>query len=182
MVLDGTQDKISPPPGPDAETGQYEIDPAIVDHLEFYLLNYFKPGIGKQDTTTALGLSVFNRIGCTSCHIQNLQINHDRRVADVNTVYDPVNGKFNSLFATASTLIKSLDDGSGLPTLKQPQGNPFLVQNIFGDFKRHDLGPNFYERNYDGTLQKQFMTRTLWGIGTKSSHGHDGRAASRSMT
>jgi hypothetical protein len=178
MVLDGTQDKISPPPGPDAQTGQYELDPAIVDHLEFYLLNYFKPGIGQQNTSTALGLSVFNRIGCNSCHVQNLPINHDRRVADVNTVYDPMNGNFNALFASAATLIKSIDDGSGLPPLKQPLGNPFLVQNIFADFKRHDLGPNFYERNYDGTLQKQFMTRALWGVGTKSSHGHDGRSIS----
>jgi hypothetical protein len=62
--------------------------------------------------------------------------------------------------------------------MKQPQGSPFLVQNVFTDFKRHDLGPNFYERNYDGTLQTQFMTRPLWGIGTKSSFGHDGRSIS----
>jgi hypothetical protein len=52
MVLDGNLDAISPLPGPDAETGQYEIDPAIVDHLEFYLLNYFKPGLGQQTMTT----------------------------------------------------------------------------------------------------------------------------------
>jgi hypothetical protein len=178
MVLDGSQDKISPPPPPDAETGQYEIDPAIVDHLEFYLLNYFKPGLGKQDTTTAHGLSTFNKIGCSSCHIQNLPINHDRRVADVETVYDPAHGIFNTLFATATTMVNTIDDGSGYPTLQQPKGNSFLVENIFTDFKRHDLGPNFHERNYDGTLQTQFMTRSLWGVGTKSSHGHDGRSIS----
>jgi len=53
-----------------------------------------------------------------------------------------------------------------------------FAQNIFTDFKRHDLGPNFYERNYDGTLQQQFLTRPLWGIGAKSSFGHDGRSIS----
>ena len=110
--------------------------------------------------------------------MSDLPINHDRRVADVQTVYDPVNGNFNALFATATALVKTVDDGSGNPTLKQPQGNSFLVQNIFTDFKRHDLGPNFYERNYDGTMQKQFMTRALWGVGTKSSLGHDGRSIS----
>jgi Di-haem oxidoreductase, putative peroxidase len=176
MVLDGTQDKIDPPPAPDAESGQYEMDPAIVDHLEFYLLNYFKAGLGKQDTATALGRAVFNRIGCSSCHISDLQINHDRRVADLDTNYDPVNGNFNSLFATATALIKTLDDGSGYPSLKQPQGNPFLVKNIFTDFKRHDLGPNFYERNYDGSLQKLFLTRPLWGVGSTAPYGHDGRS------
>jgi len=178
MVLDGTQDKISPPPPPDINSGQYELDPAVVDHLEFYLLNYFKPGTGNQDQTAMHGLKVFNKIGCNSCHIQNLQINHDRRVADVQTVYDPVNGIFNTLFATAATLVNTVNDGTSYPPLQQPQGNPFLVQNIFTDFKRHDLGPNFYERNYDGTTQTQFMTRALWGIGSKSSHGHDGRSIS----
>ena len=178
MVLDGGQDRISPPPPPDAETGQYEVDPAIVDHLEFYLLNYFSPGRGRQDTTTARGLSVFDRIGCNSCHIQNLPINHDRRVADVETVYDPVDGIFNGLFATAATMVDIRGDGSGYPPLQQPKGNAFLVQDIFTDFKRHDLGPNFYERNYDGTLEQQFMTRALWGVGSKSSHGHDGRSIS----
>jgi len=178
MVLDGTQDVISPPPPADAQSLQYELDPAIVDHLEFYLLNYFKPGLGKQDGTTAQGQSVFNKIGCNSCHMSDLIINHDRRVADLETVYDPVRGNFNSLFATATAFINSLDDGSGNPPLKVPQGNPFLVKNIFTDFKRHDLGPNFYERNYDGTLQKVFLTRPLWGVGSTGPYGHDGRSMS----
>jgi hypothetical protein len=176
MVLDGTQDKIDAPPPGDAQTGQYEVDPAIVDHLEFYLLNYFKAGLGRQDEGTDRGREIFHRIGCSACHVADLQIDHDRRVADLETVYDPVNGNFNSLFATATALIKTLDDGSGNPTLKQPQGNPFLVKNIFTDFKRHDLGPNFYERNYDGTLQKQFLTRPLWGVGSTAPYGHDGRS------
>ncbi len=178
MVLDGALDSLDAPPDPDPGSGQYEIDPAIVDHLEFYLMNYFKPGRDQQNPTTALGRRKFNSLGCNSCHMSDFQINHDRRVADVETVYDPVNGIFNKLFSAAGTLINVIDDGHGLPPLKQPQGNPFLVQNIFTDFKRHDLGPNFYERNYDGTLQQQFLTRPLWGVGTKSSFGHDGRSIS----
>lgn len=78
----------------------------------------------------------------------------DHRVADVQTVYDPVNGNFNTRFATVTPLVKTIYDGSGHPALKRPKGDPFLVENIFTDFKRHDLGPNFYERNYDGTIQK----------------------------
>ena len=63
-----------------------------------------------------------------------------------------------------------------MPTLKVTNGNSFLVQDIFTDFKRHDLGPNFYERNWDGTLQKQFLTRPLWGVGSTGPYGHDGRS------
>jgi hypothetical protein len=53
-----------------------------------------------------------------------------------------------------------------------------VVKDIFTDFKRHDLGPNFYERNWDGTLQTQFLTRALWGVGSTSPYGHDGRSMS----
>ncbi len=176
MVLDGSQDRIEAPPPPDANTGAYEIPTAVVDHLEFYLLNYFKPGTYQQTETTQNGLKVFNNIGCGSCHIQNLQINRDRRVADVETVYDPVNGIFNTLFATAAPLVHVVNDSSGFPPLQVPNLQPFLVKNIFTDFKRHDLGTNFYERNYDGTLQKQFLTRPLWGVGTSAPYGHDGRS------
>jgi cytochrome c peroxidase len=175
MVLDGSKDKIPAPPAPDPKDGN-EIDPAIVDHYEFYLLNYFKPGHGQQDERTERGRKVFNRIGCSGCHMADFVINHDRRVADLETDYDPVRGIFNSLFATATPLINVIDDGSGQPTLKQPAGNSFLVQDIFTDFKRHDVGVGFYERNWDGTIQTTFMTRPLWGVGTTAPYGHDGRS------
>jgi hypothetical protein len=175
MVLDGSKDKISPPPQPDPLNGN-EIDPALIDHLEFYLLNYFKPGHGVQNVSTDNGRQVFARIGCGTCHVADLTINHDRRVADLETVYDPLNGVFNSLFATANPLYYTKDDGSGQPALKLPLGNSFVVKDIFTDFKRHDLGANFYERNWDGTLQTQFLTRPLWGVGSTGPYGHDGRS------
>jgi hypothetical protein len=80
------------------------------------------------------------------------------------------------LFSTAQALINVVNDSSGYPSLKVAQGNPFLVKNIFTDFKRHDVGPGFYERNYDGTLQKVFLTRPLWGVGSTAPYGHDGRS------
>jgi di-heme oxidoreductase (putative peroxidase) len=175
MVLDGSKDKISPPPAADAQNGN-EIDPPLVDHLEFYLLNYFKPGHGQQNFMTDHGRAVFNKVGCASCHVADMVINHDRRVADLETGYDTVNGVFNSLFATANTLYYTKDDGSGQPLLKLPLGNSFVVRDIFTDFKRHDLGTNFYERNWDGTLQTQFLTRPLWGVGSTGPYGHDGRS------
>ena len=60
--------------------------------------------------------------------------------------------------------------------LKRPANQPFLARNIFTDFNRHDLGANFYERNYDGTTQKKFLTTALWGVGTTAPYGHDGRS------
>lgn len=182
MVLDGASDTVEAPRAtsesddPDGDGILNEVPCSLVDHLEFYLLNYFKPGLYKQTESTREGRELFEDIGCAQCHVPNLQIDNDRRVADVETIYDPVKGIFNNLFATANPLFNSSDDGSGFPTLKRPRLRRFLVRNIFTDFKRHDLGPSFYERNYDGTTRTQFMTTPLWGVGTTAPYGHDGRS------
>ena len=182
MVLDGSTDQIEAPPcateidDPDGDGVVNEIPTSLIDHFEFYLLNYFKPAIYEQNQTTRQGRRIFEQVGCAVCHIPDLQINRDRRVADVETVYDPVNGIFNSLFATAIPLFNMLDDGSGFPALKTPRLQPFLVRNIYTDFKRHDLGSNFYERNYDGTTRTQLLTTPLWGVGSTGPYGHDGRS------
>lgn len=182
MVLNGALDQIDAPKAqdasadPDSDGVVNEIPTSVVDHFEFYLLNYFKAGTYQQTKATRKGRQMFEQIGCAKCHIPDLQVNHDRRVADAETVYDPVSGGFNNIFATATVLADSVDDNSGHPAIRVPKGQPFLVKNIFTDFKRHDLGPNFHERNYDGTMQTQFLTTALWGAGTTAPYGHDGRS------
>ncbi|HKE46593.1 MAG TPA: di-heme oxidoredictase family protein [Rhodanobacteraceae bacterium] len=181
MVFDPALDTIKRPPtcdptaDPDGDGVADEIDPSLLDYMEFYLLNYFKPGIARTTVRTQQGAVLMSAIGCTSCHVQAMRVEHDRRVADVDTRYDPVRGIFNSLYATATTLFNVVDDGDAYPQLV-PQGGRFVVDNLFTDFKRHDVGPLFYERNYDGTLHTEFMTPPLWGIGTKAPYGHDGRS------
>ena len=81
----------------------------------------------------------------------------------------------NRLFATATPKIVTVDDPSPEPVLKQPARQAFVVNNFFADLKRHDLGNNFAERNFDGTFQRQFMTEPLWGVATTAPYGHDGR-------
>jgi Di-haem oxidoreductase, putative peroxidase len=178
MVLDGARDRIAPPreltdsPG---GTG-HEIPTSLVDHVEFYLLNYFTPGTYRQTPVTEAGRRLMAQIGCTQCHTPDLPLTHDRRVADVETRYDPQRGGLNRLFATATPLHGELDDGSGFPLLKLPLGQPFLVRDVFADFKRHDLGPEFHERQFDDTVTTQFMTAPLWGVGSTAPYGHDGRS------
>jgi hypothetical protein len=163
MALDGGQDKIEAPPissvteDGDGDGIKNEMDVALIDFMEFYLLNYFKAGLGQQTETTRRGFELIEEIGCTTCHIRDLVIEHDRRVADVETRFDQRRGIFNRLFAEATPLFVEEDDGQSLPKLV-PAGQGFVVKNIFADFKRHDLGPNFRELNYDGTYQKTFMT------------------------
>ncbi len=185
MVLDGSLDRIEAPPAPstaadpDGDGITDEIPQSVVDFMEFYLLNYFKPAVRSEARSNEgrKGLATMQAIGCTVCHVPTLTIDHDRRVADVETRLDRSAGNpFNQLFATASPLFDETDDSSGLPTLKEASGGPFAVENFFADLKRHDLGPGFWERNFDGTIQKQFMTEPLWGVGSTAPYGHDGRS------
>ena len=173
MVLDGSLDAVEAPP-----SGPGELDPTVVDYLEFYLLNYFKAGIGEQTLQTENGRRVMQKIGCTTCHVPDLTIMSDRRVADVETAFDPVRGHFNRLFATARPLFHAVADSPGLPSLKVPNRQSFVVRNVYTDFKRHDLGPNFYEREYDKSVRREFLTAALWGVGSTSPYGHDGRSIS----
>jgi len=183
MVLDGATDVVECPPtadpaaDPDGDAVANEVPTSLVDFMEFYLLNYFKPGTHEQTPSAHRGRAIMTSLGCTRCHVPDLRVERDRRVADVETVYDPLRGNpFNRLFATAVTLFGQVDDGSGHPALKRPAGERFVVKNIFTDFKRHDLGPNFHERNYDGTVRTHFLTTPLWGVGTTAPYGHDGRS------
>jgi hypothetical protein len=171
MVLDGGKDNIEGPP-----SGASELDPALVDYLEFYLLNYFKPGRGEQAPDVEKGQRTMARIGCTRCHVPDMTIARDRRVADVETAFDAERGHLNRLFATAKPLFTTFSDVVGLPTVKQPLQGNFTVRNIYTDFKRHDLGSRFHEREYDGTVRREFLTTPLWGVGSTSPYGHDGRS------
>jgi hypothetical protein len=182
IVLDGSKDAIEAPPAadpsadPDGDGMANEVPAALVDYLEFYLLNYFKPAHGEPAQGASAGRATFLGLGCAVCHIPDLKLDRDRRVADVETVFDPERGVFNRLYATAAPLFSEEDDGHGLPTLKLPRGEAFLVRDIFTDFKRHDLGPGFHERNYDGTVRTRFLTTPLWGVASTPPYGHDGRS------
>jgi len=202
MKLDGRIDFIenapvqTPEEDSDGDGVVNEIPVSIVDFMEFYLLHYFKAATGKPSQEATLGRILFTQIGCTSCHVPNLTIDRDRRVADVETKYDTVQGNpLNNLFATASLFV--VPDPAVPATESAPggllaAGGSFVVRNFFADFKRHDLGPNFHERNYQNFVAQvsglvepppvapfnfvtQHITEPLWGVGDSPSYGHDGR-------
>ena len=186
LLLDGTQDRIGPPPAahatldPDLDGVRDEVPTSLVDYTEFYLLNYFAPAVSTREPEEAKrGLETFRDIGCATCHVPNLELRHDRRVADVETRFDTRNGNpFNQLYATAAARFDVVDDGTGLPPLCRPSGAPFQVRGLFSDLKRHDLGPNFHEEQFDGSIVREFVTEPLWGVASSGPYGHDGRSPS----
>ncbi len=181
MVFDPALDSVKRPPTCDpADDADHdgvadELDPALLDYTEMYLLNYFRPATGKTTARTDEGLALMRAAGCTACHVQNFDLAHDRRVADADTRYDADRGIFNHLYATVTPLYDTVRDAGAHPKLT-PRSGHFTVPDIFTDFKRHDLGPHFHERNYDGSVHTEFMTAPLWGVGSKAPYGHDGRS------
>ncbi len=181
FVFDPTEDEFARPPAcealsdPDGDGVFAEIDPALIDHLEFYLLNYFKPGQYAVSERARRGLRLMENIGCTSCHVKDLRIENDRRVADVETLYDPERGIFNDLYAEVYPLFGVTEDGDAYPQLL-PLGQPYVIENIFTDLKRHNLGPGFHERDFDGSRIEMHVTEPLWGVGNSAPYGHDGRS------
>jgi hypothetical protein len=183
MVLDGARDAIEAPPADDSSHDNdgdgvvNEIPTSIVDFMEFYLLHYFKAGTGQQSSDSQAGRTRLQQMGCTSCHVPDLTIAKDRRIADVETRFDPQQGNpFNRLFATATLQLTAVPDNTGHPPIKKANLAPFVVRNLFTDFRRHDLGPNFHERDYNGTIRKEMMTTPLWGVANTGPYGHDGRS------
>ncbi len=63
-----------------------------------------------------------------------------------------------------------------IPPSRSRIANSFFIRNFYADMKRHDIGPGFHERNFDGTLTTHFMTEALWGVGSSPTYGHDGRS------
>jgi len=130
MVLNGLTDTIEQPPTDEGDIGSVEQRTALVDFLEFYLLNYFKAGTGEQTPSVKQGREVFEKAGCVTCHMPKLRIQRDRRVADVETMFDPDNGNFNRLFATARLLLANPSSVGQARVAKIPAFQPFVVENI----------------------------------------------------
>ena len=50
----------------------------------------------------------------------------------------------------------------------------YTVRGIYTDFKYHDVGPDFYHVQFDGSVIRKWRTTPLWGVGTTAPYGHDG--------
>ena len=169
LVLDGSTDTVSCPPA-----GKTEIDPALVDYLEFYLLNYFRPATYETTEASEAGRRLFREIGCARCHVPNLAVRQDRRVADVSTTFDRDRGIFNGLFATRAAA-SHRGRRPRPPGAKPPRLGSSPSRHLHGSEASRSR-PSFHERNYDGTLRTEFMTAPLWGVGSMAPYGHYGRS------
>jgi len=140
------------------------------------------------------GELAFHQIGCASCHMAQLtladpifsepSLNPDYRDVRFPAGQDPVALGVDPAFPIQfdltqdqpDNLIETADGVYRLGSLVS-NGQGGAIVGLYGDLKRHDLGPDVAEPIADdGIAPSVFLTENLWGVGTTAPYLHDGRA------
>jgi hypothetical protein len=111
------------------------------------------------------GESLFDQVGCNSCHVQKL------------TLRSPVHEEKPDLSGGAPFVTDLTVDGK-IPRLGREADGTVIVE-LWSDLKRHDMGASLADAHdtFGGAVPARlFMTRPLWGVGVTAPYLHDGRA------
>lgn len=160
--------KLGPGPNwfdPDNDGKYHELLEGLLTASAIYMVQLESPIIlpphdaGLRDRW-AKGSTLFDQVGCATCHVRHLQLSF----ATWNEFPDTTGGP--------PVTLNLVNDG------EQPRSS--LVVELFSDLKRHDMGKDFADKNEDlvgGIPRSVFLTRPLWGLADTPPYLHDGRAA-----
>jgi mono/diheme cytochrome c family protein len=170
--------------------------PRPVTLLELDELGLLDPPLtSAEEDEIRRGRSAFAEIGCAVCHVPQLKIEDPRfsepsqnpryRDATFPARQDPVAAGLDPAQAITFDLTRDQPDNR----ITGPRGEVIRlgslradlrgrgVVELFGDLKRHDLGPRLAESIDEvGTGAATFLTENLWGVGSTAQYLHDGRA------
>ncbi len=144
------------------------------------------------------GREIFEAIQCTYCHVPTLRLDDPIfsepsdepafRDALFPDGEDPAGQGVSPSRAVRYDLTRDLPDNVVTdPTtgreiarlgnfLRDEHGR--AIVELFGDLRRHDLGPGLAEPiDKAGTGASFWLTENLWGVGSTAPYLHDGRAA-----
>ena len=123
----------------------------------------------------------FTQIGCATCHIPVLKLkdalfrepseNPDYRDSLLPSGLHPLSAGLDPDRPAIFDLTKDLE----IPFPSNGRGGAVIA--LFGDLKRHEMGPALAESIDEvGTGASVWKTRELWGVGSTAPYLHDGRA------
>lgn len=162
---------------PDGDGHLDEITEGDLDAIEFYLLHAPAPAV-LATPESERGRPLLARVGCTRCHVESWRIEArdeaaghpgDRRLFHLATATRPDDDGVPELVGELVRLDRVTADGR-----REPRGEAFTVERVYSDFRHWDVGPAFWERRFDGTLQREHRTAPLWGAGSSAPYGHSG--------
>jgi hypothetical protein len=164
---------------PDRDGYCEEISEGDLDVTEWYLLNHPAPARGRITYDVKCGEKIFGQIGCATCHVPDWHLfAHNPKASDYTRRFDgdrrffELQVAFNEKNHRMEGKLHYLADKKGKLTL--PRRDAYTIRGIYSDFKYHDVGPKFYQMQYDGSIIRQWRTTPLWGLGTTAPYGHDG--------
>src|SRR5262245_9775400 len=164
---------------PDRDGYCEEISEGDLDMAEWYFLNHPAPTRGRQTSDTVMGERLFHKIGCARCHVPDWHsLAHNPRAKDYTERFDgdrrffDLRVAFNERNDRLEGKLVYLAEKKGNLTL--PKRGAYTIRGIYSDFKYHDLGEDFHQMQYDGSIQKMWRTTPLWGVGSTAPYGHDG--------
>lgn len=168
--------------------------PRPTTRLELANLGLIQPLTTAERTAIRQGGRRFHEIGCTACHTPQLSIadpifdEPSRNTAYRDEIFpagqDPVALGVDPAQPISFDLTQAQPDNQlefdnrAYPLgsfLRTADGSALVT--LYGDLKRHDMGPELAERIADeGVLPAVFLTENLWGVGSTAPYLHDGRA------
>jgi hypothetical protein len=150
---------------------------------------------GAQNDSINRGRTVFDLIGCASCHVHSVTLNGriwqepsdnpNYRDAAFPAGQNPASRGVSPNSPIKVEITRNGPDnrfvipnsgGDLLGSFRRAGQNGALV-SAFTDFRRHDLGQEVAEQiDEEGTGASTFMTRALWGVGSTAPYMHNGSA------
>lgn len=142
------------------------------------------------------GRAVFDAVGCAACHVPSMSVRRpifqepSTSAAHRDRVFpsgaEPLQELVNPAMAVSFDITRDqpdnvLRDAGGNVTFRlgsfRTDDRGGAVVELFGDLKRHAMGPLLAESIEDeGINAGTFLTENLWGVGSTAPYMHDGRA------
>jgi hypothetical protein len=164
---------------PDRDGYCEEITEGDLDVVEWYLLNHPAPTHGKLTPDVRAGEKLFHKAGCATCHVPDWHLfAHDGLARDYTQRFDgdrrffELHVAYNDKTERLEGKLKYLANRHGRRW--RPRRRAYTVRGVYSDFKYHDVGKDFYQVQFDGSIVKMWRTTPLWGLGTTAPYGHDG--------
>jgi len=144
-----------------------EIRPGDLSALHAFEVTLERPEAGKAVASGTSGFKRFEQLGCTSCHVPEIQTRG--QALPLRFPSNPINH---------TTGVYLMVDLTQPPASFPSNGTGGISVPLFADLKRHDMGPDLSESfaQADAQRNREFTTARLWGVADTAPYLHDGRA------
>ena len=160
---------------------------------ELSSLGLLSPLSEKESQRISGGEKLFRSVGCASCHVPELVLDDplfrepsalppfrdERFPAGQDPIALGLDPNAAMTFVLSEDMVDNVLEQRSFGNFRE--GSDGVVVALYGDLRRHDLGPEVAESiDETGAGASVFLTENLWGVGSTAPYLHDGRATTLS--